>query len=129
MLLVAWMPWCLPRFLPRCLGLQKCLRKASIYRSLWVGERHVAKFDWWHVSQFDWRGFKTFTPRYVASFDWLKCFDFQGDTCQHPIGLPMSSLTCVELLMSLLTRADVWLVFSCILCFYFNDTCQIPIGF
>ena len=24
----------------------KCLRKASIYRSLGVGERHVAELDW-----------------------------------------------------------------------------------
>ena len=34
--------------------LSKCLRKASIYRSLGVGERHVAKSDWWHMSQPDW---------------------------------------------------------------------------
>ena len=36
---------------------------------------------------------KTFSPRHMASFDWPKCFDFQGNTCQHPIGLPMSLLT------------------------------------
>ena len=30
----------------QCLGLLKYLRKASIYRSLGVGERHVAKSDW-----------------------------------------------------------------------------------
>ena len=30
----------------------KCLRKASIYRSLEVGERHVAESNWWHVT--DW---------------------------------------------------------------------------
>ena len=37
----------------QCLGpfltlqdLLKCLRKASIYRSLGVGERHVAESDW-----------------------------------------------------------------------------------
>jgi len=32
----------------------KCLRKASIYRSFGVGERHVAELDWWHMSQLDW---------------------------------------------------------------------------
>ena len=51
--------------------------------------------------------FKTFSPRHVALFDWLKCFDFQGDTCQRPIGLLVSSLTCIALLMSSFTRADV----------------------
>jgi hypothetical protein len=35
----------------------KCLRKASIYRSLGVGERHVAKSDWWHMSQPDWSAY------------------------------------------------------------------------
>ena len=32
----------------------KCLRKTSIYRSLGVGERHVAGSNWWHMSQPDW---------------------------------------------------------------------------
>ena len=36
MLLVLQMAWCPP----------KCLRKASIYRSFGVDERHVAEFDW-----------------------------------------------------------------------------------
>ena len=31
----------------------KYLRKASIYRSLGVGEWHMAEFDWWHMSQPD----------------------------------------------------------------------------
>ena len=35
----------------------KCLRKASIYRSLGVGERHVAKSDWWHMSRPDWSAY------------------------------------------------------------------------
>ena len=112
-----------------CFGVSKCLRKTSIYRSLEVGEWHVTKFDWWHVSHSDWGSFKTFSPRHVASFDWPKCFDFQGDTCQHPIGLPMSSLTHAGLLISSITCADVWLVFACILCPYFNDTWQISVGF
>jgi len=38
---------------------------------------------------------------------WPKCFDFQGDTLMHSIGLPISSLTRTGLLMSLLTRANV----------------------
>ena len=33
------------------------------------------------MCQSDWRSFNTFSPRHVASFDWPKCFDFQGDTC------------------------------------------------
>ena len=33
------------------------------------------------ISKSDWRSFNTFSPRHVASFDWPKCFDFQGDTC------------------------------------------------
>ena len=35
----------------------KCLKKSSIYRSLGVGERHVAEFDWWHMSQPDWSAY------------------------------------------------------------------------
>ena len=31
---------------PLNLGPPKCFRKASIYRSLGVGERHVAELDW-----------------------------------------------------------------------------------
>ena len=31
---------------PLNLGPPKCLRKASIYRSLEVGEQHVAESDW-----------------------------------------------------------------------------------
>ena len=31
---------------PLNLSPPKCLRKASIYRSLGVGERHVAELDW-----------------------------------------------------------------------------------
>ena len=32
----------------------KCLRKASIYRSLEVGKWHTAESNWWHMSQLDW---------------------------------------------------------------------------
>ena len=35
----------------------KCLRKASIYRSLGVGERHVTESNWWHMSQPDWSAY------------------------------------------------------------------------
>ena len=35
-------------------ALLNCLRKASIYSSLGVGERHMAEPDWWHMSQPDW---------------------------------------------------------------------------
>ena len=40
--------WCC--LCSRWLGLLKWLRKASIYRSLGVGERHVAESNWWHMS-------------------------------------------------------------------------------
>ena len=72
-----------------------------------MGERRVVKSYRRHVSQSDWRRFNTFSPRHMASFEWPKCLDFQGDTCQHPIGLLMSLLTCNGLLTSLLTHADV----------------------
>jgi len=39
------------------LAFLKCLRKASIYRSLGVGERHVAESNWWHMSQPDWSAY------------------------------------------------------------------------
>jgi len=52
-----------------------------------------------------------------------------GDTCHSLIGPLMSSLIRVGLHMPSLTRADVWLVFACILCLYFNDTWQISVGF
>ena len=35
----------------------KCLRKTSIYRSLGVGERYMAEFDCWHMSQPDWSAY------------------------------------------------------------------------
>ena len=38
------------------------------------------------MSQSNWRIFKTFSPRHMATFDWPKCLDFQGDTCQQLIG-------------------------------------------
>ena len=51
----------------------KCLRKASIFRSLRVVEWHVTKFDWWHMSQSEW-SFQIFSPR-----TWLDCLCH----CQH----------------------------------------------
>ena len=44
----------------------KCLRKASIYRSLGVGERHLVESDWWHMSQPDW-------PAYVIAYTCKDC--------------------------------------------------------
>ena len=35
----------------------KCLRKASIYRSLGVCEQYVAESNWWHMSQPDWSAY------------------------------------------------------------------------
>ena len=43
--------WCLSSLsLAFLLDLLKCLRKASIYRSLGVGKRHMAESNWWHMS-------------------------------------------------------------------------------
>ena len=52
-----------------------------------------------------------------------------GDICHSLTGPLMSSLTRAGLLMLSLTHADMWLVFTCILCLYFNDTWQISVGF
>ena len=44
----------------------------------------------------------------MASFDWPKCLDFQGDTCQKLIGSLMLLLTHADIWhVSLLTRANV----------------------
>ena len=55
----------------------------------------------------------------MTSFDWPKCFDFQGDTCQHPIGLPMSLFTRVGLLMSFLHAP---------MCYWFLHVFYVPIS-
>ena len=47
-------------------ALLKCLRKASIYRSLGVGEQHVAESDWWHMSQPDWSACIIAYVRWIA---------------------------------------------------------------
>ena len=99
MLLVVWMPWCLLRSLPRCCSVYPkmcwCVEMpyVSIYKSLGVSERHVAKSVWWHVSQSDWRSFKDLSPRHMASFDWLKCLNFRGATCQHQRQWHLNPLT------------------------------------
>ena len=145
------MSWCVSQdvlvCIPRCFGVWKCFRKASIYRSLGVGKQYMAESDWWHMSQFDWRIFKTFSPRHVISFDWPKCLDFQCETCQQLIRClchhlhasdviaytcQMSLLTLTDLWqVILLTRAVMWLAF-CILFFFlmflFPDTWQISVG-
>ena len=60
----------------------KCLRKASIYRSLGVGERHVAEFDWWHMSQLDWSAYV------IAYMCWTACVI--AYTCWCVIGFCMT---------------------------------------
>ena len=113
------MSWCVSQdvlvCIPRCFGVWKCFRKASIYRSLGVGKQYMAESDWWHMSQFDWRIFKTFSPRHVISFDWPKCLDFQCETCQQLIRclchhLHASDVIAYTCQMSLLTLTDVWQV-------------------
>ena len=57
-----------------------CTLEVLVYRNalgrllfigVWgVGERHVAKFDWWHMSQFNWRSFKNFFSKARGIF-WL----------------------------------------------------------
>ena len=79
--------------------------------------------------------FKTFSLRHVASFDWLKCLNFQGDTCQQLIGSLMSLLTsvgchCLHMLLCGMCRCLHALMcdwhFACFFfMFLFHDTWQI----
>ena len=67
--------WCLSSLsLAFLLDLLKCLRKASIYRSLGVGKRHMAESDWWHMSQPDWSAYYVITYThwfaYVIAYTW-----------------------------------------------------------
>ena len=48
------------------LVLFKCLRKASIYRSLRVGKQYVVESDWWHMSQSDWFAYVIAYTRWIA---------------------------------------------------------------
>ena len=73
------------------LGLPKCLRKASIYRGLKVGEQHVAESDWWHMSQPDW---STYVIAYMCWTAYVITY-----TCEA---------TCVIAY----TYADAWLIFA-----------------
>ena len=50
-----------------------------------MGERHMAEFDQWHMSLLDWKSFKTFPSRHMASFDWPKCLNFQDDTFSNQL--------------------------------------------
>ena len=86
--------------------------------ALLIWQWHMVEFDWCHMSQFEWRSFKTFSPRHTVSFDWLKCINFQVGKSQHSIGLLVSLPTCV----------NMWLAFACFLCFCFSDTWQIYVG-
>ena len=72
-------------------ALLKCLKKASIYRSLGVGERHVAEFDWWHMSQPDWSAYV------IAYTCWIAC---------------VIAYTCEVACIIAYTCVDAWLVFA-----------------
>ena len=104
----------------------KCLKKASIYRSLGVGKQHVAESDWWHMSQLDWSAYVIAYTRWtacvIACTRWNACVIaymlVSSLTCAGLLvssltraGLLMSSLTRAGLLVSSLTRADVWFFF------------------
>ena len=86
--------------------------------ALLIWQWHMVEFDWCHMSQFEWRSFKTFSPGHTASFDWPKCLNFQDGKSQHSIGLLVLLPTCV----------NIWLAFACFLCFCFSDTWQIYVG-
>ena len=68
---------------------------------------------------------------FIGVWEWVSdtWWSLIGDTCHNLIGPLMSSLTHVGLHMPSLTCVDVWLVFACILCLYFNDTWKISVGF
>ena len=101
--------WCLPRSLLRCLGVYpkmswcvKMPRNASIYRSLGVGEWHVAESNWWHMSQFDLRIFKIFLQdtwhrlngRIVLIFKVTHVSNWLDRLYHHLRGLTVIAYTC-----------------------------------
>ena len=91
-------------------SLFKCLRNASICRSLGVGERHVAESDWWHMSQPDWStyviAYTCWTACVIAYMRWTAC---------------VIAYTCWTACVIAYTR---WCVIG-----FLHDTWQISIGF
>ena len=61
-------------------GSSKCLRKASIYRSLGVGEQHVAKSYWCHMSQPDWF---TYVIAYMCWIAYVIAYTREDCLCHH----------------------------------------------
>ena len=99
----------------------KCLRRAFIYRSLEVGERHMAESDWWHMSQPDWSAYV------IAYTCWTVCVI--AYTCWCVIGFCMTHvLDCLchrlHVLDCLCHRLHA------LMCDWFlHDTWQISVGF
>ena len=94
-----WHPRCC--LCSRWLGsLLECLRKASIYRSLGVGKRHVVESNRWHMSQLDW---STYVITYIR---WIAC---------------VIAYTCWTTYVIAYTR---WCVIG-----FLHDTWQIFVGF
>ena len=53
----------------------KCLRKASIYRSLGVGKRYMVESNWWHMSQPYWFAYVITYTRWIACVITYTCAD------------------------------------------------------
>ena len=123
--------WCLPISLALALFL-KCLRKASIYKSLGMGEQHVAESNWWHMPQPDWSAYVTAYTRWIACVIAYTCeaacviaythwcvIWFLHNTWQISIGF---------LIVIAKPSSNTWcFVIGCI-CGFGSVTCQLVIG-
>ena len=83
------------------LAFLKCLRKASIYRSLGVGKRHMAESNWWHMSQLDWSVYV------IIYMHWITCVIVY--TCEAASAI---AYMCEAACVITYTCADAWLVFA-----------------
>ena len=99
-------------FFDAAYGLDVLVCRNSLGRLLFIGVWGLVSDTWWSLigdmcHSLIGGVLRLFFPRHMTSFDWPKCFDFQGDTCQHSTRLPMSLLTHTRLLTLLLTCANV----------------------
>ena len=99
----------------------KCLRKASIYRILRVGERHVAEFDWWHMLQPGWSIYVITYMRWIACVITYTCEAtcVIAYTCEATFVIAYTcEATCViaytweAACVIVYTCADAWLVLA-----------------
>ena len=109
MLLEVWMSWCVEN-------------RNALGRLLFIGVWGWVSDMWWNLIG---DTFHSIISPLMSSLTRAGLLMW-SPTCA---GLIMSSLTRAGRPTSLLTCGNVWLVFACILCLYFNDTWQISVGF